>query len=287
MQKPAKQILAEMSNTQKKACWAQFVRTFITANERGARDAEEKCPAELMLTVISQQEKKTWYNIWMENGMKWSRVRMSEQFKTTDRQVDGSIHAWLTESQICDLYKCETTAAEIVKMKEQRPQMWRPHPEIPHIKEARQFYCLVRQELRKELENIKSRQVDWSADIEAEAARHLSQQIAPTTDSTPDGIARIAVAHDALPLAAEEKEKRAEQLDPEKQAAAAAVAAAAAATAEKARKMQRKRWHRRQNGKTQKRKRNEIKPHLKLHQWEKHNRYRKISWCSSIRASCT
>ena len=134
------------------------------------------------------------------------------------------------------IYTCETTAAEIVKMKEQRPQMWRPHPEIPHIKEARQFYCLIRQELRKELENIKSRQVDWSADIEAEAARHLSQQIAPTTDSTPDGIARIAVAHDALQPAAEEKEQRAEQLDPEKQAAAAAVAAAAAAAAEKARR---------------------------------------------------
>ena len=104
VQKPAKQILAEMSNAQKKACWAQFLQTFTTANERGARDAEEKCPADLMLTVISQQEKKTWYNIWSENGMKWSRVRMSEQFNTTDRQVDGSIYAWLTECQICDLY---------------------------------------------------------------------------------------------------------------------------------------------------------------------------------------
>ena len=161
--------------------------------------------------LAGTQSKKFWYEVWLENGRKWSRAKATESFKKLHRELDRSISAWLVESQIIDLYKDETIANEIVRVKKANATLWRPHPEVPHLATAVQYWCKVDESKRKELERVREQKIDWSALLDADGAGKVAayfasgmgvgdgaatavQQARPSPDAAAEGKTGVAGA---------------------------------------------------------------------------------------------
>ena len=124
--------------------------------------------------------------------------------------------------------------AKEVKEQTQNPRHWRPHPEVPHLAKATQYWSLVKQGLKKELERIKSQRVDWTADVDADTGRKLSSQMAADmgTNVLSEG---VAAAPQAVVPAAPQPEAA---QDPALIAAQETLRAQQAAAAEKERQAQ-------------------------------------------------
>ena len=225
-QKNAVQILQEMSVKARRNKWAEFCRTLDPAKVRGAHNSEDKCPADVAGLMLNLQKKQHWYHIWLTNGCKWSKVRLTESFMNATKELDGSIYEWLTEGQLAELYKDADIGREIAKEKAKTPNTWRPHPECPHLAKATQYWSLVKQQQKKELERIKMQRIDWTAEVDADTGSKLSSQMAADL-GTNGGAQAATVPAAATPAAPIE--------DPALKAAAEALKAQQAAAAEKAR----------------------------------------------------
>ena len=94
-----KMLADEMGKSEKRAASAEYQRTFDPATKRGAHNSSEKAPEDVSLQMLAgTQSKKFWYEVWLENGRKWSRAKATESFKKLHRELDRSISAWLVES---------------------------------------------------------------------------------------------------------------------------------------------------------------------------------------------
>ena len=129
---PAMQaVKAKLSPQERRAKWAQYMRTFDKGDERRP-SRTEKVPESLCLRIISEKDRSAWFPLWLCSGCSWGEVIMSEEFKNKVTDGDKTIDAWLTESQIGDLYKSSAIAAGIVAEKKKHLATWRMHPEVPH-----------------------------------------------------------------------------------------------------------------------------------------------------------
>ena len=93
----------------------------------------------------------------------------------TQQDEDGKefVSDWLTAGQIKDLYKDEAVAQALVEEKSRSPSTWKPHPDIPHILEARQFLIRVSARHFQRWNAIRSKSLTLNAELEQEAANVL------------------------------------------------------------------------------------------------------------------
>jgi hypothetical protein len=165
-------VKAKLSPQECRAKWAQYMRTFDKGDERRP-SRTEKVPESLCLRIISEKDGSAWFPLWLDSGCSWGQVSMSEEFNDKVSDGDKTIDAWLTESHIEDLYKSCALSAGIVAEKKKHSTTWRPHPEVPHIKEAMQFLVQVSDEKRKEVERIHETGAKLVADLDASAGQLL------------------------------------------------------------------------------------------------------------------
>ena len=74
-----------------------------------------------------------------------------------------------------DIYKSSTVAAAIKAKKEQNPSLWKPHPEVPALKEAVLYKCWLNEQEADKLKKRHTKELAMSAEIEEEAAGRLFQ----------------------------------------------------------------------------------------------------------------
>lgn len=108
-------MIAAMDPKERKARWAEYMRTLVPRAE-GTRGpvGNEKVPEELSHKLMSPSEKKLWYPIWIENYRKWANVKLTETFLQTTRETETGLQAWMTRSQLVDLHKDEEIADAVI-----------------------------------------------------------------------------------------------------------------------------------------------------------------------------
>ena len=112
--------------------------------------------------------------VWLENSKSWVKTKCTESWRKVTRETEIGVEAFLTLSQLGDLYKSPEIAEAIVAEKQKDPTKWRPHPEVPWMLAARQYKVLVRAAFRKELERIKSQQIDWQSQVSNGGAQQMT-----------------------------------------------------------------------------------------------------------------
>ena len=79
---------------------AAYNRTFDIPKKGLAHNAQEKAPENVAMTMISLEDKKAWYLVWLENEKSWVKAKCTELWRKTTRETEIGLEAWLTESQL-------------------------------------------------------------------------------------------------------------------------------------------------------------------------------------------
>ena len=88
----------------------------------------------------------------------------------------------MTFAQLEDFFKDADVAKELATAKEMAAGTWvRPHPEMPHVWNGRQFKVLVEDSQRTLVETILQRRMTMEGEIQCEAAQVMVQQQALRT----------------------------------------------------------------------------------------------------------
>ena len=66
----------------------------------------------------------------------------------------GGIKGWLTLDQLIDFYRSEVVARAVSEKRMENDQHHRPHPIIPEVEEAQQFYVQIEDRDKEALYNI-------------------------------------------------------------------------------------------------------------------------------------
>ena len=121
------------------AQWAKFQRSMHnTAAGKTARS--EKCPDAIMLQMTDMDSQRQWFHTWVEQGSSWANVVAWQTVRKRQTNSAESLYGWMTAAQVEDLYKDPSVAAAICAKCEKDPNLWRPHPDVPELKEAMQFW---------------------------------------------------------------------------------------------------------------------------------------------------
>ena len=183
----------QLTPKDKRAKWAQYMRTFETPDSRQART--DKFPESLALRIISDKDRSQWFPTWLKYGKSWAKVEISEEFQRIQSTTLGEVDQWLTESQLEDLYKSQKIAKAIVDNKSRSRKTWRPHPEAPHLTEAKQYMVSVCSSKKKLIAQLHKQKICIRGEMEAEGASGMidemrkqpssSNKAEPETDDEP------------------------------------------------------------------------------------------------------
>ena len=214
--------VAKMTLAEKRAKWAAYNRTFSAAGHRQSRT--EKVPEEIALRIAADAsgvQTASWFNIWLQHGGSWGKVNVWQRHVNQEISTTSEVEAWLTASQITDLYKCPDISAALVAEKSAKPDQWRPHPEIPTIKAAIQYKVMVQSHLKKELQGVIEKGTSMVAECSAEATQVMLPKIlaesgakqpehlqACCSEGVGSGGGQITDAHEAARL---ERERQADE----------------------------------------------------------------------------
>ena len=166
-----------MSPAERKNSWARYIHS-----HKGCSSGEattEKCPEAVSLQMVSLSGKQMWYKIWLDCGESWLKVTATETFAQINTELTRKAKAWLCESQIADLYKSAAIASGIVKRLKEKAGCWRPHPEVPDMPEAVQYFVMVEDSMREDLQRVHSKQLSFLAQMDPAAGSRLAAQLQP------------------------------------------------------------------------------------------------------------
>jgi hypothetical protein len=202
--------LAQLILAERRAMWAAYNRTFSSASHRQSL----RIPEEIALRIAGDQSgvhKANWFNIWLQHGSSWGKVNVWQRH----------VEAWLTATQITDLYKSPEISAALVAEKSTKPDLWRLHPAIPTIKAAIQYKVMVQSHLKKELQGVIEKGTSMVAECSAEATQVMLPKIlaesgakqpehlqACCSEGVGSGGGQITDAHEAARL---ERERQADE----------------------------------------------------------------------------
>ena len=161
-----------MTDVQKRAAWAKYVRSFETASQR-PNPRSETNPESVSLKIVSLAEKKAWFPVWFCKDCSWGKVIVTEEFQQLVMNSTELSHQWLTEGQLIDLYKSETVAKAITAVKRTTKGHWRPHPEIPTVTEAMQFLCQLNERQVEMVQKRHANKVSATGQVDGAGAEHL------------------------------------------------------------------------------------------------------------------
>lgn len=167
--KPADGAAPRMTPSERRKAWAAYQRTFKETSHRSSRS--EKVPEDIALKIVNQNSKNSWFEKWVAAGQSWCRVSMYERISSRERALSSDVEQWLTESQLQELYNNSEITQAMIAEKLSKPDMWRPHPEIPHMKAAIQYRCTVESKFAKQLEEIVEKGCTMTGECSQEAAR--------------------------------------------------------------------------------------------------------------------
>jgi len=165
------QATAQLPPKELNAAWARFNRSLAPATAASSRT--EKVPSEVALKLVSMDDKKRFFSVWMECGQSWATVTAWESVTCQSKNSDLQGWAWLTRAQIQELYKDGNVADAIVKVKEADPKTWRPHPEVPHLAAAIQYLVMAAETKTKEAVNTTKSGSSIQAELDQDAAKVL------------------------------------------------------------------------------------------------------------------
>lgn len=195
----------------RKRKWAEYMRTLECTGGRASR--KEKCPDDIKQKMLTLTDRQGYFGLWMEKGS-WAKVKVFEEHSRLESNTNDHMKSWLTESQLMDLYKDEEIVQELKQSKQADPKTWRCHPELPHVRKAIQYHCIISDSQKKSIEDIlkKGMRMD-SAEIDGDEVGVLlvNQQLSRTALAL--GHSSPSNEHDharqALDNLKEEEEKKA------------------------------------------------------------------------------
>ena len=163
----------------RRAKWMQYGRSLEENGQRCSRS--EKCPELMAKKVVGAHEKQYYFSLWCAKGS-WAKIVVFEEHIRIEANRDERKYQWMTLAQLEDFYKDADVAKELATAKERAAGTWvRPHPEMPHVWNGRQFKVLVEDSQRTLVENILQRKMMMEGEIQGEAAQVMVQQQALRT----------------------------------------------------------------------------------------------------------
>ena len=136
----------------------------------------------MSLQLVTLTAKQTWYKISLDCGKSWLTVTATETFSQISRETTFKSKAWLTRSQISEVYKNERIAQAIVAQLSATPGTWRPHPEVPDLPEVVQYFVMVEDRMREKLEKVHAKKVSFQAQLDSDAASRLASTMVSLTN---------------------------------------------------------------------------------------------------------
>jgi hypothetical protein len=102
--------------------------------------------SQAMMIMGNLSEEARWFELWIEHGKSWGTTIIRETQRKETVDTDRSVKAWVTLGQLKKLYQDDQVAEGIKQEKMKHPDLYRPHPEVPHLELAIQFRCIVAEE---------------------------------------------------------------------------------------------------------------------------------------------
>jgi len=157
-------IKVELTKEARRAEWMKFQRTLET--DKGGNRGVEKCPAAVLTQIKSLKDKQSWFNIWLDSDGSWGKVELKEDISRSHVDTGETAVAWLTEGQLADHYKDINIAAAIVAKKRTDDNSWKPHPEVPHLKEAALYKVFLTDKEKKEIVDKHTKSAGITVDVD-------------------------------------------------------------------------------------------------------------------------
>eukprot|EP00974_Lingulodinium_polyedra_P039286 3765742-Lingulodinium_polyedra.AAC.1 len=92
--------------------------------------------------MVNASDKQSWYQQWLDANQSWGKLVLLEEHRKGTKDLDNKKWCDLTRDQIEELYKSAAIADALVEQKTRMGE-WRPHPELPDMKAAILYRCLV------------------------------------------------------------------------------------------------------------------------------------------------
>ena len=124
---------------ERKRKWSQFMST-LQDTQQVRRCRVEKCPSELRPSIANVSEQTYWFPIWCRNGGKWSGIDYSESMRKRDTESEIEEKEWCTKGQYEKIMGDRDVVKAICDSLEGNPHRCRPHPDVPWMESARQYF---------------------------------------------------------------------------------------------------------------------------------------------------
>ena len=220
-----------LSRQDRATLWAKYQRTLLESTK--ARLNADKAP-QLVVEEIAACEaaRQFYFQVWL-SCKDWKGVRAFELHFNEKRAGSKKVESWLTDWQMMQVFGCREIVDEMQKWCESqiRPAKARKHPTIPQVAKARQFACVIEDNMREKTEQVLQQGINMEIDLDAltgkdlvrgalarseEAfGRHGDDRISTLSRSAKmenfDGDDRISTVPPSGPVALDEQ-KRLEQL---------------------------------------------------------------------------
>ena len=128
-----------------------------------------------MVKILGDHERRYYFSFWVSLET-WGKVKVWEEHCRMESRKDSTKYKWLMQCELEQLYKDEEIVNALISAKINDPKLHRTHPELPHIKKAMQFKCLIEDSQQKTVANILKQGMRLDGEVEGEDAEMLMRK---------------------------------------------------------------------------------------------------------------
>ena len=135
---------------------------------------QEKIPGHIADKIKAKPSlENDYFEAWLKSKCSWGLVELSERIVQGEKNAKTDVSQWMTEAQLDAHFVLPEISKAVMAEKTANPATWRPHPDAPECRAARQYLVEISSQVSQELTWCKTRATELMAEIDAEAAESL------------------------------------------------------------------------------------------------------------------
>ena len=126
------------------------------------------------------QKKNLYFDPWCAHGESWGKVVAYEKSIQRDSSQSSLKEMWLTRAQVHDFFNGPVVGDAIIATKSP-PEADRPHPVVPHVKEATQYWVTVDEAFMRSLTHEREKAMSFVGNVDTDNSDMVKEFVAATS----------------------------------------------------------------------------------------------------------
>ena len=144
---------------------------------------------------------KVWYDKYSEKGGDWALVKAEMSVQHEREEGESEEEGWRTQGQILHMHNNDEEVADGIVAEKYAQNQWRPNPDAPKVRKARQFWVRVKSDKHSRRKKKQSVSAQMSAELDQQGAQATVGQLLDS--SAPQAARTISPAPSATATASD------------------------------------------------------------------------------------